>query len=270
MSPLIRQASGFRPGLTDIIRMEKERNSLMSFSILNLSAHEQFTIEPGLETSVLLLEGSVLFSYNHTERAAVRMNYFDEAPVAVHVSQTQAIRISSQIASELVIIRTDNEIDFESAFFDSSTMAENEHRGRGLLDDTAYRLVRTIFDDRNRPEANLVLGEVVTLPGRWSSYPPHHHVQPEIYHYRFSEPLGYGHAELNDEVRKIKNYDTIEIFNDEEHAQVSAPGYAMIYVWAIRHLPNNRYRVPTFNQTHDWTRQQGADERVWRPHGFIV
>ncbi len=267
MSPLIRQAHPFKGGLSEIIRMNEEKNSWMNFSVLKLAAHENFVIDAGLETAVLLLEGSVLFSYDTTERAAVRMSYFDEAPVAIHVSSSQKIRISSEITSELVIIQTTNDKDFESAFFDASTMAENEHRGRSLLDDTAYRLVRTIFDDRNRPHANLVLGEVITLAGRWSSYPPHHHAQPEIYHYRFSESQGYGHAELNNDVFKIKNYDTIKIFGEEEHAQVAAPGYAMMYVWAIRHLPDNRYRMPTFNPLHDWTRLSGANERVWRPQG---
>ena len=56
-----------------------------------------------------------------------------------------------------------------------------------------------------------MLGEVVTLPGGWSSYPPHHHPQPEIYHYRFTHPQGFGHAELGDDVFKVRHYDTIRI-----------------------------------------------------------
>jgi 5-deoxy-glucuronate isomerase len=141
-------------------------------------------------------------------------------------------------------------------------MAENEHRGRGLLDDTAYRLVRTIFDCRNRPEAVLVLGEVVSFPGRWSSYPPHHHPQPEIYHYRFTEPQGYGHAELGDEVLKIRHGDTLKILDRKDHAQVAAPGYGMYYVWVIRHLPGEPYQTPEFTEEHRWLLQ--ADAPVWR------
>lgn len=261
---LIHTPQGFEPGFTALVRAGEEKNSLMTMGILKLAAHEHFEIKKGLETAVLLLKGSVLFSHNEGEHFAKRQCFFKETPIAVHFHAGESLKISAQQASELLVVQTENDKKFAFSFFDASNMAENEHRGRGLLDDTAYRMVRTIFDYRNRPQAHLVLGEVVTLPGRWSSYPPHHHEQPEIYHYRFSEDQGYGHAELGEQVFKIKNYDTIKIFNEEDHAQVAAPGYAMMYVWAIRHLPNKPYHMPTFTKEHDWTRQSGANERVWR------
>ena len=59
------------------------------------------------------------------------------------------------------------------------------------------------------------MGEVVTAPGGWSSYPPHHHEQPEIYHYRFTEPQGYGHAECGDDVFKVRQYDTYKIVDEK-------------------------------------------------------
>ena len=75
----------------------------------------------------------------------------------------------------------------------------NEPRGKGQVDDRCLRHVRTIFDGTTSDaNAELVLGEVVTMQGGWSSYPPHHHSQPEIYHYRFTEPQGYGHGELGE------------------------------------------------------------------------
>ena len=123
----------------------------------------------------------------------------------------------------------------------------NEHRGAGQVGGACLRFVRTIFDGTNT-DANceLVLGEVITMPGRWSSYPPHHHRQPEIYHYRFTEPRGYGHAELGDTVLKVRQYDTVKIFDGNDHAQCTAPGYGMYYAWVIRHLPGDRYTVPEF------------------------
>ena len=142
-------------------------------------------------------------------------------------------------------------------------MAENEHRGRGLLDDTAYRFVRTIFDTRNRPEAKLVLGEVVTLPGRWSSYPPHHHAQPELYHYRFTAPQGYGHCELGDDVVKVKENDTVAIVGGVDHPQVAAPGYGMYYLWIVRHGAQARYTGFSFDDAHTW--MLSGTEQGWKP-----
>jgi 5-deoxy-glucuronate isomerase len=131
------------------------------------------------------------------------------------------------------------------------------------VQNACLRNVRLIFDRTTRPESNLVLGEVVNYPGRWSSYPPHHHDQPEIYHYRFTAPHGYGHAELGDDVVKVREGDTVVIPPGRDHAQVSAPGYGMYYLWMIRHLPGNPYTGFTFAEEHKWTLD--ASQQGWRP-----
>ena len=119
---------------------------------------------------------------------------------------------------------------------------ENEHRGKGQLDDTSYRIVRCVFDRRTAPpEARLVLGDVVTFPGRWSSYPPHHHPQGELYYYRFEPDWGYGHGELGEDVYKLYHNDLLRITGLRDHAQTAAPGFHMYYVWTIRHDTGNPY-----------------------------
>ena len=42
--------------------------------------------------------------------------------------------------------------------------------GGGVWSGTATRTVRTIFDYENAPYSNMVNGEVINSPGRWSSY----------------------------------------------------------------------------------------------------
>jgi 5-deoxy-glucuronate isomerase len=133
------------------------------------------------------------------------------------------------------------------------------------MGETSTRLVRTTFDDRNAPEANLVVGEVVTFPGKWSSYPPHRHPQPEIYHYRFFPEHGFGHATVGDAVLKVGHGDTVKILQGVSHPQVAAPGYAMYYLWVIRHLDGNRYGeksgTPIFEPEHLWVTE--IDAVIW-------
>ena len=86
-------------------------------------------------------------------------------------------------------------------------------RGAGA----AARIVRTVFDDTNAPRASLVLGEVVALPGHWSSYPPHHHPQPEIYHYRFHPAQGLAFAAVGERAFTIRAGDTTLIRRGEVH-----------------------------------------------------
>lgn len=267
-SPLIKNAQGFDFGFTSITTMNEQEHCGMNVSILKLKAEEHYDVNFSLECALLLLSGDVAVDVDGKKLRGQRENFFDETPFAIHLAPNDSAKITAITDSEFFVVTTDNDQQFASTVFDKTNILENEHRGKGLLEDSAYRIVRTVFDKRNRPSSNLVLGEVITFPGRWSSYPPHHHVQPEIYHYRFTEAQGYGHAELGDDVFKIRNFDTLKILEQKTHSQVSAPGYGMFYVWAIRHLEGAPYGMPTFVDEHAWTKEHGADERVWKMRTF--
>ena len=127
-----------------------------------------------------------------------------------------------------------------------------EERGEGQLAGTFHRQVRTVADSSNAKGWGFVFGEVVNQAGRWSSYPPHHHPQPELYYYRFDKPQGYGHAEIGEQVVKVRAHDFTLMREGEDHAQVSAPGYAMWYLWVIRNLKDQVYDTPEFTEEHRW------------------
>jgi len=259
---LIRQPEGFSVGYTAITHISDDTG--MNFGILKLNANEEYSINNPLESAYLLIQGKCIFAYDNKEHIVERQSCFDENPFALHLSANTSATIKALTACEFAVSQTTNSKHFATTFYDHSNMLESEHRGKDLLNDTAYRMVRTIFDIRNSPDAKLVLGEVITAPGRWSSYPPHHHEQPEIYHYRFTEPQGYGHAECGDEIFKVRQFDTYKILNEKDHAQAAAPGYGMYYIWVIRHLENKPYDYPTFTQEHSWTKSEEANNRVWK------
>jgi 5-deoxy-glucuronate isomerase len=106
-----------------------------------------------------------------------------------------------------------------------------------------------------------VLGEVVTYPGKWSSYPPHHHPQPEIYHYRIRPPQGFGLTAIGEEALVLHDRDPAVIPAGAVHPHAAAPGYALFYIWVIRHLDGNRYGVPTFVPEHTWVTDPNA--KIW-------
>lgn len=262
---LIRQDVAFQNGFTSITKITDTTYSTgINFGVLKLTKGEKKDLSSDLESAYLLMDGKVNFFFDKQNIVKERHSLFDESPIALHFSRNAEVSIEALSDCEFLISQTDNAKSFKTVLFTEDNMLENEHRGKGLLDDTAYRIVRTIFDIRNRPEANLVLGEVITFPGRWSSYPPHHHPQPEIYHYRFTESLGYGHGECGDQVFKIRENDTLRILDELDHGQAAAPGYGMYYAWIIRHLDGLPYTIPEFTQEHAWTKEKGANERVWR------
>lgn len=256
---LIRNPEGFAPdGYTYITLIgENQADTGMEFGVYRALDGERIQAHAVREGALLLLKGEVAFrlptKQGGVNKVVVRRDsIFDEDPVCLHYPKGFSIDFEALTDIELIYVGVENDASFDAVLFDGTNMLESEHRGRGQLDDTAYRIVRTIFDIRNRPQCKLVLGEVVNFPGRWSSYPPHHHPQPEIYHYRFDKPQGYGHGELGDEVLKIRHFDTLKILDERDHSQCAAPGYAMYYVWVIRHLPGQPYTVPEFTAEHRW------------------
>ncbi len=194
------------------------------------------------EIALMLMEGKGTLEWEGKSESFQRHSLIEDNPLTVHVAKETPVTIRAESECEFAFISTENPDSFTSQLYTPDAMLEIDHRGKGILDDACYRIVRTIFDRRNAPEqARLVLGEVVNYPGRWSSYPPHHHTQPELYYYRFIPDWGYGHGELGDQVVKLRHHDVLRITGERDHAQVSAPGFHMYYLWTIRHLPGDPY-----------------------------
>jgi 5-deoxy-glucuronate isomerase len=261
--------AGFPAGHTVITtegRTAKPGNSLMDFGIVRLAAKSEISESHRKESAWVLLKGAAEITFPGGRARVRRKSIFDEAPTALHVGPNTPVTIRALAGgAEFAIVRTSNERTFAPRLFLSSEI-KPEYRGSGLVQNACLRNVRLIFDRAARPESNLVVGEVVNYPGRWSSYPPHHHDQPEIYHYRFTAPDGYGHAELGDDVFKVRAHDTIFIPPGLDHGQVSAPGYGMYYLWMIRHLPGNPYTGFTFAKEHQWT--LNPKKQGWKPSGL--
>jgi 5-deoxy-glucuronate isomerase len=255
---------GFAEGLTEITRFdEAEDNTGIGLAVLRLAAGETYEATAACECAWLLMAGEVTVGVGGRSVTLNRQSLFDESSSCVHVAAGEAVRFDCQSECEFTVYTTDNAKPFGPRVFTPEDVP-NEHRGAGQVGGTCLRFVRTIFDGTNSDaNTDLVLGEVITMPGRWSSYPPHHHPQPEIYHYRFTEPQGFGHAELGEAVHKVRQYDSVKIFDGDDHAQCAAPGYGMYYSWVIRHLPGRRYTVPDFTEDHRWTMEDGAE--VWSP-----
>jgi len=255
---------GFGPGYTAITTAgEPGDESGISMGVLKLRAGESHAVTLGAETAYLLMEGRIAGQVGDLTFELSRASLFDDSPAALHASAGTRVEIQAKTEVELTIYACENPDSFGPRVFRPGDVAD-ERRGEGQVGNRCLRLVRTIFDARNSPrEVRLVLGEVVTLPGGWSSYPPHHHPQPEIYHYRFTHPQGFGHAEHGDDVFKVRQYDTIRIAAGNDHAQAAAPGYGMYYAWVIRHLPGQQYDVPEFTEEHAWTMKPGA--KIWEP-----
>ncbi len=257
----IRQNKPFVYGYNAIASMdEKENNTMMDFGILKLAKSQAETDCDPKERAFLLIQGEVTFEWEGNRETVKRNSCFDENPWVLHVPRDIEVKIIGVAEdSEVCVTKTANEKAFKSKLYRDDE-CRSEDRGRGTMNETSTRIVRTVFDYSNAQHSNLVLGEVIDYPGKWSSYPPHYHPQPEIYFYKFNPENGYGFCQLGDDVVQIKNNDTVKIF-DVTHPQVTAPGYAMYYIWVIRHLDDNPYINPIFVPEHLWVTDK--DAKFW-------
>jgi len=212
------------------------------------------------ETAILLLEGEIRLEWNGISKEIKRNNVFEEDPWCLHVPKGTNVIILALAASEVLVQKTDNESSFAAKLYTPED-CESTNAGEGLWKGTAERVIRTIFDYNNAPYSNLVIGEVISYPGRWSSYPPHHHDQPEVYYYRFDKPQGFGCAMVGPEAYRIENNSFITIPGKLDHPQATAPGYAMYFCWMIRHLNNNPWTDRIMEEDHKWLLE--ANAKIW-------
>lgn len=267
-NPLAKQGH-FHDGKTQILSIDNDPEMGMNFFCYKLRMGEQISSSPAYESAYLLMTGKIEFRFLNAVKTVERTGYFEEKPIVLHCPAYTQVDIHALTDCEILVIETPNENHFDSMLFDANNLLEAEQRGQGLLNDVSYREVRTVFDKRNRPFANLVLGEIITFQGHWSSAPSHHHPQPEVYHYRFSEPQGFAFGEYGEEVIKIHHNDTYKIRNGMTHAHSTAPGYALYTLWFIRHLPDAPYHAPVFCAEHEWARHSTANLRTWKRYEEI-
>jgi len=234
--------------------------TLMDFGVLRLAPGQTWKSEPGRERALLLLGGTAELSWDGTSARVSRRSCFDESPWCLSLPAELAASVTAVEETEISVHATENPRAFAARLF-TPAECRSEERGKGTMRETSTRIVRTIIEDPRASWSNLVLGEVITFPGKWSSYPPHHHPQPEIYHYRLLPEQGFGLAAIGDDALVLHDRDTVVIPPGAVHPHAAAPGYALFYVWVIRHLDGKRYGVPTFVPEHTWVTDPKA--KIW-------
>lgn len=261
MSKKIIKGKPFDFGYNPITEIGGDPDMLMDFGILRLKSGQVFEDNSALERAYLLVYGEITLEYNKSSIKINRPNCFDYAPWVLHLPADVPVRITGVAEdSEITVNKTVNPRIFDAKLYEPKDTPD-EFRGAGTMQETSTRIVRTTFDYNNAPYANLVIGEVIGFPGKWSSYPPHFHPQPEIYYYKTYPTGGHAFAEVGDDVFKISGNDTILIQSGMTHPHVTYPGYALWYLWAIRHLDGNPYITPTFVPEHEWVAK--PDAKFW-------
>ena len=251
-----------RPGYTKMISAKENPEMMgLDFGVQKMARDEQVDFCFAQEVVYDLLCGKISISWDGSGCAEVveRTDCFHEGAIVLHVPADTPVEITClSDTAEIAIARTANARRFAPQLMrPEDCMCANEERGAGLMGETSTRLVRTFFDRSTCPETNFFIGEVVHYPGKWSSYPPHTHVEPEMYYYKFLPANGYGLAEFGDDAYKVKDNDLTGMPCNVTHSQAAASGYAEYYLWCIR-LRDDQDIVTTTVPEYAWVTDPAA------------
>lgn len=217
-------------------------------------------LEEDRETCLVILSGSVSVTAGdtHFEQLGTRASVFDGLPTSVYVAASIPYAIKAGTDAEIAVCTAPGPGRGEPRIIAPDQVVE-ETRGKG----TNTRHVRNILDDGADAESLLVV-EVITPGGNWSSYPPHKHdvddyphqtLLEETYYHRLSPPQGFAFQRVYTDDRSIDESmavgDGDVVMVPRGYHPVSAPhGYDLYYLNVMAGPQRNWVFVN--DPAHDW------------------
>lgn len=207
-----------------------------------------------------------------------RADVFSGMPHSLYLPLgTGGVEIQAQGTCEVAVCGARATQKFPAAVIEPSSV-EVEIRGGG----NATRQINHILKP-NFPADRILIVEVYTPSGNWSSYPPHKHDihdmpreadLEEIYYYRIAPPDGFGLQRLytadgtTDAAYVIHDGDLL-LVPEGYHAFAVAQGYTGYYLNVLAGDEPVRTMQPSDDPAYAWVRGSWSDElnaglRSWR------
>jgi 5-deoxy-glucuronate isomerase len=192
---------------------------------------------------------------------------FDGKPSALYVPIDKSVRITAAADAEVAITGSKAKRSFPVKFISPDDIAV-EIRGAGNAARQISHIIKPEF-----PADNLLVVEVFTPSGNWSSFPPHKHDVDdmprecnieEIYYYRIDRPEGFGLQRLYtpdgsfDHAWVIKDGDLL-LVTEGYHAFAIAHGYTGYYLNILAGPGNFRSMQPSDDPAYAWVRATWDD-----------
>lgn len=213
----------------------------VGFRVLKLSAGAgQSWCEPDRETCIVMLSGraDIIVGRTRFEGVGGRTNVFEGPPHSVYVPAGADYAITALTDCEIAVCSAPGKPGGTARLISPDAVGE-EVRGQG----TNQRFVRNILPESETADSLLVV-EVVTPGGHWSSYPPHKHDRDllpeesfleETYYHRLNPPQGFAVQRVYTDDRSIDETIAVEdgdvVMVPRGYHPVGAPhGYDLYYL----------------------------------------
>jgi 5-deoxy-glucuronate isomerase len=216
----------------------------LSFSVRRLSRGEEFAGETGAsELGLVILGGrcSVESAAGAWKQIGSRAHVFDGMPTALYLPVGTGFTVSAETDCEIALCFSRAEEKYPARLVTPGEV-EVEVRGGGNATRQINHILKPEF-----PAERLMLVEVYTPSGNWSSYPPHKHDVhsppgevdlEEIYYYKIDRPEGYAIQRVYtangsiDETLTVRDGELV-LIPEGYHPVVAAHGYNVYYLNAL-------------------------------------
>jgi 5-deoxy-glucuronate isomerase len=241
----------------------------MSLFVRRLQPGETFRTSTKKEEAAFVLLGgkcSVDWGSGATP-IGKRANVFDGLPHAMYLPSGHAISFTADTVCEIAECRAPSKAKLEPRLITPADVVTSL-RGGGNVSRQIVDIIRPDF-----PADKLVVIEVYTPGGNWSSYPPHKHDVhnpptevdlDEIYYYRIQHPeTGFAMQRLysadqsRENIVRAKDGDAV-LVHSGFHPVVAGPGYNVYYLnflagtsrtLAVTEDPNHVWIKDTWKET---------------------
>lgn len=196
---------------------EKVGWSHVGFSVYQLDSGQRIEFcESNRETCVVVLWGTVTVRAEQREYTDVgrrRSVFEDTGPGAVYIPRNVTTRITATVDASIALCSAPARNAAEVRVIPDEKIVR-ETRGEG----SNRRYVRAILPETERAE-NLLIYEVITPGGHWSSYPPHKHdtdkipeesALEETYYHLLHPEQGFAFQRVYTDDRSIDETMTVE------------------------------------------------------------
>jgi len=244
----------------------------MSFFVRRLEAgaalHTRTVDE---EAAFVLLGGTCTVDFGQgIQEIGKRKNVFDGFPYALYLPAGNECRFTAKSACEIAECRVPSKAQNAPRLITPKDVVSGL-RGGGNASRQIVDVIRPEF-----AADKLMVIEVYTPGGNWSSYPPHKHDVhnppsevdlDEIYYYRIKEPDGFAFQHLyagqhgEDRILKTRDGDTV-LVHSGYHPVVAGPGYDVYYLNFL--AGSARALAVTEDAQHVWIRStwKATDPRL--------
>lgn len=273
--------SAVDPGDGVLIHVDAESAGweFIGLTVHRLELGTPLTIESdGDEFAIVLLSGKCSIAYDGKRiDLGPRANIFDDPPWAYYLPVGATCSVDVASTTEIAICRSKAEAAHPPKLITPSDVAI-EIRGAGNASREIRHIIKPEF-----PADKLLIVEVITPSGNWSSYPPHKHDihdmpreadLEEIYYYRIDSTDGFGLQRLYtsdsslDEAWVIQDGDLL-LVPFGYHAFAMAQGYTGYYLNVLAGDEPIRTMQPSDDPNHAWVRATWNDQmndgiRSWK------